>query len=74
MRSSPSAVRFQDDLGGNDVGRGAAEFLVVLDTDDSHEAVKAAFFGPITPHMPASILQFHKDFTLVADEDALSLL
>ncbi len=38
------------------------------------QAVKDAFFGPITPKVPASILQFHKDFTLVADEDALSLL
>ena len=38
------------------------------------EAVKKAFFGPVTPLVPASILQFHADFTLVADEDALSAL
>ena len=38
------------------------------------QAVKDAFFGPITPRVPASILQFHKDFTLVADEEALSLV
>ncbi|MCD8332510.1 MAG: glucosamine-6-phosphate deaminase [Oscillospiraceae bacterium] len=34
--------------------------------------VKQAFFGPVTPQVPASILQIHRDFTLVADEDALS--
>lgn len=30
-----------------------------------------AFFGPVTPEVPASILQLHPDFTLVADEAAL---
>lgn len=34
--------------------------------------VKKAFSGPITPQVPASILQFHPDFTLVADQAALS--
>lgn len=31
-------------------------------------------FGPVTPRVPASILQLHPDFTLVADEAALSAL
>ena len=52
----------------------ARRVLMVASGKAKAEAVKAAFFGPITPHMPASILQLHKDFTLVADEDALSLL
>ncbi|HHX55897.1 MAG TPA: glucosamine-6-phosphate deaminase [Clostridiales bacterium] len=30
--------------------------------------------GPITPKVPASILQLHKDVTIVADKEALSLL
>ena len=38
------------------------------------EAIKNAFFGPITPECPASILQLHPDFVLVADEAALSLI
>ena len=52
----------------------AKRVLMVASGKAKAEAVKAAFFGPITPQMPASILQFHPDFTLVADEDALSLL
>ena len=36
--------------------------------------VKDAFFGPVTPRVPASILQLHRDFTLVVDADAGSLL
>ena len=38
------------------------------------EIIKKAFFGPVTPEVPASILQMHPDFTLVGDEEALSLI
>ena len=31
-----------------------------------------AFFGPVTPQVPASILQLHTDVSIVADEAALS--
>lgn len=34
--------------------------------------IKEAFTGPVTPQVPASILQLHPNFTLVADEAALS--
>ncbi|MCL2492141.1 MAG: glucosamine-6-phosphate deaminase [Coriobacteriia bacterium] len=33
-----------------------------------------AFFGPVTPKIPASILQMHKDVTLIADEEALRVI
>lgn len=36
--------------------------------------VKQAFTGPVTPEVPASILQLHPNFTLVADEAALAEL
>ncbi len=36
--------------------------------------VKQAFTGPVTPQVPASVLQLHKNFVLIADEDALSEL
>ena len=42
--------------------------------DGKAEIVKKAFFGPVTPEVPASILQMHPDFTLVGDEEALSLI
>ena len=38
------------------------------------EILFRACFGPITPFVPASILQVHRDVTVVADEDALSLI
>ncbi len=34
--------------------------------------IKEAFWGAVTPQIPASILQLHEDFILVADEEALS--
>ena len=43
-------------------------------SDDKAEIVKRAFFGPITPEVPASVLQLHNDVTLVGDEAALSLI
>ena len=52
----------------------ARRVVMVVSGENKAEAVKQAFFGPITPSMPASILQFHPDFVLVADEAALSLI
>ena len=60
-------------MGVRDILR-AKRVVMVASGENKAEAVKAAFFGPITPKMPASILQYHSDFTLVADEAALSLL
>ncbi len=51
----------------------AKKILVVVSGKDKAEIVKKAFFGPITPRVPASILQLHPDVTVVADADALSL-
>ena len=52
----------------------AKKVLVVVSGEDKADIVQKAFFGPVTPQVPASILQFHKDVTLIADEDALSLI
>lgn len=52
----------------------ARKILIVASGADKADAVRRAFAGPITPEMPASILQLHPDVTLVADEAALSKL
>lgn len=51
----------------------AKKILVAVSGEDKAEIVKKAFFGPVTPTVPASILQMHNDVTVVADEAALSL-
>ena len=48
--------------------------LVVVSGADKAPIVKKAFFGPVTPQVPASILQLHPNVSIVADEAALSLL
>lgn len=50
----------------------ARKILVAASGADKADAVAKAFFGPVTPEVPASILQLHPDVTLVADEAAMS--
>lgn len=52
----------------------AKKVLIVVSGTDKAEIVKKAFFGPVTPNVPASILQLHNDVTIVGDEAALALI
>ena len=52
----------------------ARKVLMVANGKGKADIVKKAFFGPVTPEVPASILQMHPDFILVGDEEALSLI
>ena len=52
----------------------AKRVLLVVNGEKKAQAVKDCFFGPIRPQAPGSILQLHPDFTLIADEAALSLV
>ena len=50
----------------------AKKILVVVSGEDKAAILKEVLYGPITPEVPASILQLHNDVTIVADEAALS--
>lgn len=50
----------------------AHRILLIVSGESKADIVKEAFFGPITPQVPASILQLHPNVILVADEAALS--
>ena len=52
----------------------AKAVLVVVNGEGKAEIVKKAFSGPVTPQVPASILQMHPNVILVGDEAALSQL
>lgn len=52
----------------------AKKILIIVSGKDKAEIVKQAFFGDVTPRVPASILQLHHDVTVVGDEDAFSLI
>ncbi len=51
----------------------AKRVVMIVTGKDKAQILKDAFCGPVTPTVPASIMQLHPDFTLVADEAALSL-
>ena len=50
------------------------KILVVVSGKDKAEILKQVIQGPVTPEVPGSILQFHPDCTIIADEDALSAM
>ena len=52
----------------------AKKILLVATGSVKADALYKSLYGPITPNVPASILQLHQDVTVVADEDALSLI
>ncbi len=52
----------------------AKKILVIVSGEAKAGIVKEAFTGPVTPQVPASVLQLHPDVTVVGDKDALSLL
>ncbi len=52
----------------------AKKLLLVANGADKADILYRSLFGPITPKVPASILQLHNDLTVVADEIALSVI
>lgn len=52
----------------------ARSILLIVSGEAKAEAMYQALFGPITPTVPASILQLHNNVSIVADEAALSLI
>lgn len=50
----------------------AKKIVVIVSGESKKEIVKKAFHGPITPEVPASVLQLHNDVILVGDEAALA--
>lgn len=51
----------------------AKKILLAASGEGKAEILEKALFGPVTPLVPASILQLHPDVTVVADAQALAL-
>ena len=50
----------------------AKKILLVASGADKADIIEKAFFGDVTPWVPASILQLHQDVTVVGDEAAFA--
>ena len=48
----------------------AKKILLVVSGEDKAAILKEALQGPVTPRVPASILQMHRNVIVVADEAA----
>lgn len=47
----------------------AKKVLLIANGKNKEEILKASFFGPITPKVPASVLQLHPDVTVIFSEN-----
>lgn len=47
----------------------AKKILLIANGQNKKEILEKAFFGPITPQIPASILQLHPDITVIYSEN-----
>ena len=52
----------------------ARKILLIVSGEEKAKIVRQAIFGPISPEVPASILQLHGDLTVVGDGPALARL
>ena len=51
----------------------AKKILLLASGAGKAQAIFDTCFGPVTPHVPASVLQLHPDAVIIADTEALSL-
>lgn len=52
----------------------ANKVLLLATGEKKAKILYDSFFGPVTPGVPASILQMHRDCIVIADEEALSVI
>ena len=52
----------------------AEKILLVVSSSDKAQILHDVLCGPVTPHVPASVLQLHNDVIVVADEAAMAKL
>ncbi|WP_250278214.1 glucosamine-6-phosphate deaminase [[Clostridium] colinum] len=52
----------------------AKSILLLASGKSKAEALYKSIYGPIVPSVPASILQLHNNVTIVADDEALSII
>ncbi len=67
--SREQVPRFAYTMGICDIMQ-ARRIVMLVSGASKADIVYEAFLGPVTPRIPASILQLHKHFTLVVDEAA----
>jgi glucosamine-6-phosphate deaminase len=52
----------------------AKKILLIVNGANKAEILERALYGPVTPEVPASILQLHPNLAVVADSDAMKII
>ena len=52
----------------------AKKILLLANGEAKAQALYDTVYGPITPQVPASVLQLHPDVTIIADEAAMAVI
>ena len=52
----------------------AKKVLLLASGEAKAQALYDSCFGPVTPGVPASVLQLHNDVVIIADEAALAMI
>ncbi|MBR4862698.1 MAG: glucosamine-6-phosphate deaminase [Firmicutes bacterium] len=52
----------------------AKQILLCVSETSKSEILREVLFGPVTPSVPGSVLQYHPNLTVIADADACSCL
>ncbi len=73
FNSADEVPKFAYSMGTESILR-AKHILLIASGEKKADALCKALYGPITPEVPASALQFHGNVTVVADEAAYSLI
>lgn len=71
--SEADVPRYAYTMGIRDIMQ-ARRILMVVSGKGKAEILRQALQGPVTPRVPASILQLHRNCVVVADADAASLI
>lgn len=69
--SEADVPRYAYTMGIRDIMQ-ARRILMVVSGKGKAEILRQALLGPVTPRVPASILQLHRNCVIVADEEAAS--
>lgn len=72
FKTKDEVPKFAYSMGAKSIMK-ARKILLLASGKSKADAIFKTINGPITPQMPASILQLHNDVIIVADEEALSL-
>lgn len=73
FKSADDVPKYAITLGIGTIMR-ASKVVLIANGEEKADILHRALFGPVTPMVPASILQLHPDLTVIADRPAMQVI